>query len=108
MLEPPVKWYVVGSTQLGKEHPNDLDLLCVMEEEDFEFAYGMDRWEFQRQFKIKPRTPKIERWRTEVRGARRVLETLFPYRKVDLKIIARSMLYEPYSEIDLHDLEDYR
>lgn len=104
----PVEFYVVGSAVRGETNPNDLDIVGVIPNDTFTFYFGMNHKEFHDAHREEKTPPKLERWREHCRGAQFVLENLFPYRKVDVKFISESMLYEPNRKISLMELEQFK
>jgi len=103
-----IRFYVVGSTAHGTKNPADLDLLGIIPNEEFEFYFGMDHDEFTRIHNETPNLPKLQRWRAHCRGAKIVLESIFPWKKVDFRFLAESMLYEPNEEVNLMELERFK
>ena len=104
----PIEFYVVGSTVRGKKGPNDLDLVGVIPNDKFKFYFSMTHQEFQDAFKEDEAPPKLRRWKAHCKGAKIILESLFPYRKVDIKLIAKSMLYEPNQKTSLWELDKFK
>ena len=104
----PVEFYVVGSTVRGKADPADLDLMGVISNDKFKFYFSMDHKELQAAHKEEVAPPKLERWKAHCMGAKIILETIFPYRKVDFRYIAESMLYDPNQKVTLEELENFK
>ena len=104
----PIEFYVVGSTVRGKADPADLDLVGVIPNDKFRFYFGMDHKEFQAAFKEDEKPDKLKRWKAHCIGAKIILESIFPYRKVDIKIISESMLYAPNQKVSLWELDKFK
>lgn len=101
-----VRFYVVGSSLRGKTD-HDLDLVGVMSAKDFEWEFGMTHESFHEEWK-KEDSKLMSGYKKKVKGARLIIQHLFPHRYVDLKFIPKSMLYTPNEEVNICDLEKYK
>jgi len=91
-----MKFYIVGSA-LSKEEPRDIDICGVMEDWHFKSVFDLTVEELSRTKRL-----GNGKWRLENLGAIRILQYVFPELvPIDFKFMPKSLLYEPYKEIDI-------
>jgi len=98
-----MRFYVVGSA-LHKKKPRDTDLLGVLEDAVFRSNFDLEPEEFALLHEMDEDTVGNDmlKWRSECLGAIRVLQFIFPELvPIDFKYIPRSLLREPYREVDI-------
>lgn len=97
----PFEFYIVGSAL--SDSPRDTDILCVMDDHYFKTVFKLDVNTFK--FLLNNNLDQeglMENWKRECTGATRILQTVFSMLvPIDFKFIPRSLLLEPYREVDL-------
>lgn len=105
-MVPQVKLYLVGGYLMEKGTRKDIDIVGVMQQRDFDLAFGFTHQTLQEAYKERIRSEKLKNYIHSNNVCGWVLSCLFG-EKVDFKWIPPSMLYKPNVElkIDLNILK---